>query len=62
VTFSRKLIAGGVYKDFVPGRLYTIGLAIHAGHTNHRFHYVSLERTMALDQGAADFVAVRSVP
>jgi cytochrome c-type protein NapC len=60
VVFSRKLVAGAPYKDIVPGKLYTVGLAIHAGHTNHRFHYVSLERMLALDKGPADFVAPKS--
>jgi cytochrome c-type protein NapC len=60
VVFSRKLTAGAPYKDIVPGKVYTLGLAIHAGHTNHRFHYVSLERTLVLDKGPADFVAPKS--
>ena len=60
VVFSRKLTAGAPYKDFTPGKVYTVGLAIHAGHTNHRFHYVSLERTLVLDKGPADFVAPKA--
>jgi len=58
VTLSRKLTgAGPGHKDIVPGKTYTIGFAIHAGHTAKRFHYVSFERTMVLDKGSADFVA-----
>lgn len=57
VTFSRKLTAGAGYKDFVPGKTYTLGFSIHAGHTAQRFHYVSLEKTLTLDQGPADLVA-----
>ena len=57
VDFTRKLIAGAPYKDIVPGKTYTVGFAIHAGRTNRRFHYVSMEKTFALDQGPADFVA-----
>lgn len=59
VTLSRKLVAGMPYKDIVAGKTYTFGLAIHAGHANHRFHYVSLENTLVLDQGNADFVAAK---
>jgi cytochrome c-type protein NapC len=59
VVFSRKLNAGAGYKAFVPGKTYTLGFAVHAGHTAHRFHYVSLEKTLMLDAGAADLVAVR---
>jgi cytochrome c-type protein NapC len=57
VTFRRKLIAGAPYKDIVPGKTYTLGFSMHAGHTEQRFHYVSFERSMVLDQGDADFVA-----
>ena len=58
VTFARKLTgAGDGHKDIVPGKTYTLGFAIHAGHTAKRFHYVSFERTLVLDQGEADFVA-----
>lgn len=57
VEFSRKLSAGDGHKDIAPGKLYTVGFAIHAGHTNRRFHYVSLEKTFVLDSGSADFTA-----
>jgi len=60
VVFSRKLVAGAPYKDLSPGKAYTVGFAVHAGHTAHRFHYVSLEKTLAIDQGAADFLVVRN--
>jgi len=59
VTLSRKLVAGAPYKDLRPGTVYNVGFSIHAGHTAKRFHYVSLEKTLTLDQGAADFVAQR---
>lgn len=58
VTLSRKLKAGAPYKDIAAGTTYTVGFAIHAGHTAHRFHYVSLSRTFVVDQGTADFVAL----
>jgi len=59
VTLSRPLAAGAPYKDIAAGKTYTVGFAIHAGHTAHRFHYVSMERTMVLDSGAGDFVAAK---
>lgn len=57
VTLSRKLKAGAPYKDVEAGKTYTIGFAIHGGHTAKRFHYVSFEQSLVLDQGTADFVA-----
>ena len=60
VTFSRKLKAGAGYKDFAAGPTYTVGFAIHAGHAAQRFHYVSLEKTLVVDLGKADFVASRN--
>ena len=60
VTFSRKLKgAGENHKDIVPGKIYNVGFSIHAGYTQQRFHYVSLERTLVLDEGKADFVAAK---
>jgi len=59
VTFTRKLNAGPNFKEIVAGKPYTIGFAIHAGHTAKRFHYVSFERSLILDQGDADFVATK---
>lgn len=59
VTFSRKLSAGPLSKDFAVGKTYTLGFSVHAGHTDHRFHYVSLEKTLVLDAGKADFVAAQ---
>jgi len=59
VTLSRKLAAGIPYKDIAAGRTYTVGFSIHAGHTARRFHYVSLEKTLVLDKGPADFIAIR---
>lgn len=60
VVVSRKLKVGGeARKDIVPGKTYSIGFALHDDHANHRFHHVSFERTLALDPGKADFVAVK---
>ena len=55
VMLSRRLNAGAV--ALVPGKRYAVAFAIDAGHTAKRFHYVSFERSLVLDQGAADFVA-----
>ncbi|MGE5505175.1 MAG: ethylbenzene dehydrogenase-related protein [Actinomycetota bacterium] len=60
VTLSRPLSAGAPFKDLVPGKTYTVGFAIHAGHTARRFHYVSFEHTLVLDQGDADLVAKKN--
>jgi len=57
VTLSRKLKAGAPYQDIAAGQPFTIGFAIHAGHTAGRFHYLSFERSLALDSGTADFIA-----
>lgn len=60
VILSRQLKSGGEgRKDIVPGKTYTVGFAVHDDYANHRFHYVSLERTLVLDQGKADFVAIK---
>ncbi len=55
VILARKLNDGAV--PIAPGKRYTVAFAIHSGHTAKRFHYVSFERSLVLDQGAADFVA-----
>jgi cytochrome c-type protein NapC len=57
VTLTRKLSAGAGFVALVPGKRYTVAFAIHAGHTAKRFHYVSFERSLVLDQGVADFIA-----
>lgn len=59
VTLSRKMDAGAGFKLFTGPGPYYVGLAIHAGHTAHRFHYVSFERTLAINSGSADFVALK---
>lgn len=59
VVFSRKLrLADPHHKDIVPGKTYFIGFAIHDAYAEDRYHHVSLEHTLVLDQGKADFVAV----
>jgi cytochrome c-type protein NapC len=59
VTLHRPLNAGSPFTTIAPGSTYYLAFAIHAGHTARRFHYVSYERTMVLNGGAADLVAVR---
>jgi cytochrome c-type protein NapC len=55
VVLSRKLKTGPV--AIAPGKKYAVAFAINAGHSAGRYHYVSFERTLVLDSGAADFVA-----
>lgn len=57
VTLARKMAVGAPYKAFQAGTTYTVGFAVHAGHSAQRFHYVSLEKTLVIDKGKADFVA-----
>lgn len=58
--FSRKLKRGDPHhKDIVAGKTYFIGFAIHDAYAARRYHHVSLEHTMVLDQGEADFVATK---
>lgn len=60
VVFSRKLKAGAPgHKDFVPGKTYSMGFAIHDAWTTRRFHHVSFRYTLALDQGKADIIALK---
>lgn len=60
VVLSRKLKVGKAgHKDIVAGKTYSIGFAIHDNYTEHRFHEVSLGRSMVLNQGDADLVAVK---
>jgi hypothetical protein len=59
VTLSRKLTVAAPFTSIEPGATYHLAFAIHAGHTAHRFHYVSYERTLMLNSGNADFVAAK---
>jgi cytochrome c-type protein NapC len=60
VVLSRALApAGSGQKALAPGKTYTLGFALHDHHANHRFHLVSLEYTLVLDQGTADLVATK---
>ncbi len=42
-----------------PGRTYTVGFAIHDDYTTARFHHVSLEFTMGLDDADAEINVVK---
>ena len=60
VTLSRPLVAtqpGGV--SFEPGKTYTVGFAIHDDYTSARFHHVSLEYRLALDNPEAEINVVK---
>ncbi len=58
VVLSRALKSPGPgHKDIVSGKTYTLGFAIHDAYANHRYHQVSLENTLVIDSGDADFVA-----
>jgi nitrate/TMAO reductase-like tetraheme cytochrome c subunit len=60
VTITRPLKAtepGGV--SFEPGTLYTMGFAIHDDYTNARFHHVSLEYKLGLDNADAEINAIK---
>ncbi|MCG6872995.1 MAG: ethylbenzene dehydrogenase-related protein [Gammaproteobacteria bacterium] len=60
VVFSRPLQSGGAgQKAIVAGTTYSVGFAVHDDYASHRFHHVSFGRTLVLDQGKADIVAVK---
>ena len=59
VEMSRPLQPGKpTHKDLLPGNVYHIGFALHDNHKAKRFHKVSFEYTLSLDDGDADFVVV----
>lgn len=58
VTLSRPLSAAQPgEKALAAGKTYSVGFAVHDDYSDHRHHYVSLEYTLQLDSGKADFVA-----
>ena len=60
VVLSRPLVAGDAWhKPLLPGRTYTLGIAVHEAYATGRRHLVSFEHTLVLDEGEADLVAVR---
>lgn len=61
VTITRPLKsdkAGGV--SFEPGNIYTMGFAIHDDYTSARFHHVSLEYKLGLDNPEAEINAIKN--
>ena len=60
VEMSRPLKAGKPGDlDLEPGKLYTIGFALHDDYTTARFHHVSLEYRFGLDNPEAEINAVK---
>jgi cytochrome c-type protein NapC len=59
VTIARPLAASAPFSAIAAGATYHLAFAIHAGNTAHRFHYVSFERSLTLNSGSADLVAVK---
>jgi cytochrome c-type protein NapC len=60
VVISRPLVTGK--PGDIPieaGKTYTVGFAVHDDYTSARFHHVSLEYTLALDNGDADINVVK---
>jgi len=60
VTIVRKLASdkqGDI--SIEPGKLYTIGFAIHDDYTNARFHHVSVDYKLGLDNAEAGINAVK---
>ncbi|MDU8941856.1 NapC/NirT family cytochrome c [Ovoidimarina sediminis] len=53
VTFSRPLAGGVGDVPLEPGRTYTVGFAIHDDYAAARFHHVTLDTRMALDDPEA---------
>lgn len=56
VTISRPLKADAPLTTLAPGAAYHMAFAIHAGHTAHRFHYVSYERALTITADGAELV------
>ncbi|MCC7167281.1 MAG: NapC/NirT family cytochrome c [Rhodospirillales bacterium] len=60
VVMTRPLAAGKPgFQDLAPGKLYTVGFALHDDFTNARFHHVSLEYKLGLDNAEAQINAVK---
>ncbi|MDT8344308.1 MAG: NapC/NirT family cytochrome c [Thermohalobaculum sp.] len=59
VVLSRPLVPGAPGDVAIePGRLYTVGFAVHDDYTAARFHHVSLDLTLGLDDPAAQINVV----
>jgi hypothetical protein len=47
------------FQDIVPGKLYTVGIALHDDFTNARFHHISFEYKLGIDNAEAQINAVK---
>ncbi len=60
VTMKRPLKAANGLVSLEPGKLYTVGFAIHDDYTTARFHHVSLEYKLGIDNGDAEINAIKN--
>lgn len=59
VTFARPLVTGAPGDVALePGQMYTVGFAIHDDFSSARFHHVTLNTTLALDNADAQIDVV----
>jgi hypothetical protein len=59
MTITRPLAASGTGQIAIEeGKVYTIGFALHDDHSAARFHHVSLDLRLALDNPAVEINAV----
>jgi hypothetical protein len=59
VTFIKKLAGGVGTHKLEPGKIYTVGIAIHDDYADLRYHHVSVGYTLALDDSKAYINAVK---
>ena len=60
MVIARPLAASGPGQIAIePGKVYTVGFALHDDHTAARFHHVSLDLRMALDDPAVELNVVK---
>ena len=59
VTFSQPLVGGEGDVPLEPGQTYTVGFAIHDDYSAARFHHVTLDTTLALDDATATINVVQ---
>ena len=57
VNLQRPLAGGSQQKDFVAGKRYTFGIALHSKDRPGAQHWVSLPMTLSLDGDDTDFIA-----
>ncbi len=57
VEFSRPLTVAGPYKALAAGKTYMLGIALHDQNTEGRYHLTSLQYSLQLGGGDAEFVA-----